>query len=295
MKQSEHNNILKKYARNILKVFFALLLCCAIGAGILVCYANYIKNNYTITFYQLTSDNVSENLRIIFLSDVHLAEYGENNERLLNDIKSLNPDIILLGGDLVTYGVEDYTSMLDLCANLAEIAPAYGIMGNHEDEKTYLLNDNDLYDNFTSTGVEFLRNRSVTVELGLNTVEIVGISGNAKSYELYGGRDKMESLSDEYSSYRICMAHIPALYLDELLPYSYDLALAGHTHGGIVRLPKVGGLYSVEEGFMPTYSGGKYKLSNGSPLIVSCGLGDSNSVPRINNPHELVVIDVNWY
>jgi hypothetical protein len=224
-----------------------------------------------------------------------MAEYGEDNERLLNDIVSLNPDIILLGGDLVTYSVEDYEPMLDLCRNLADIAPTYGIMGNHEDEKIYLLNDDELYDSFTSTGAVFLQNQSATIEIGLNTVEIVGISGNAKSYELYGGRKKMESLSDEYSGYRICMAHIPSLYLEEMQPYSYDLALAGHTHGGIVRLPKLGGLYSVEEGFLPTYSGGEYTLDNGSPLIVNCGLGDSSDVPRINDPHEVVVIDVNWY
>jgi hypothetical protein len=295
MKQKGHNTQKKFNIGHILKGFFVILLCCALAAGGLIYYINYTKNNYKITFYQLTSDKVSENLRIIFLSDVHLAEYGEDNERLLDDIKSLNPNLILLGGDLVTYSVEDYTSMLNLCADLTELAPVYGIMGNHEDEKIYLLNDDELYDKFTATGAVFLQNQSATIEIGLNTVEIVGISGNAKSYELYGGRKEMEALSDEYNSYRICMAHIPALYLEELLPYSYDLALAGHTHGGIVRLPKLGGLYSVEEGVLPTYSGGEYTLENGSPLIVNCGLGDSNNVPRINDPHEVVVIDVNWY
>ena len=75
--------------------------------------------------------------------------------------------------------------------------------------------------------------------------------------------------------------------------YSFDLGLAGHTHGGIVRLPKLGALYSAEEGLFPEYGGGVYTLDNKATLIVSRGLGDSGKWPRINNVPELSVIDIN--
>ena len=71
--------------------------------------------------------------------------------------------------------------------------------------------------------------------------------------------------------------------------------MAGHTHGGIVRLPALGGLYSAEEGLLPVYDGGQHALDNGAELIVSRGLGHSGRVPRIFNLPELVVIDVNRY
>ena len=61
---------------------------------------------------------------------------------------------------------------------------------------------------------------------------------------------------------------------------------------GIVRLPKIGPLYSAEEGFLPDYAGGSYELANNATLIVSRGLGDSSRVPRINNVPELSVIDI---
>jgi predicted MPP superfamily phosphohydrolase len=85
------------------------------------------------------------------------------------------------------------------------------------------------------------------------------------------------------------------LFDAQLSDYDFDLGIAGHVHGGIVNIPLLGGLYSEEEGFFPTYYGGRNILSNQKPLIISRGLGDSSPIPRINNMPELVVIDVNWY
>ena len=81
-------------------------------------------------------------------------------------------------------------------------------------------------------------------------------------------------------------------FVDYMQDAPFDLALAGHTHGGIVRLPKIGPLYTAEEGFLPDYAGGSYTLANNATLIVSRGLGDSSRAPRINNVPELSVIDI---
>ena len=78
---------------------------------------------------------------------------------------------------------------------------------------------------------------------------------------------------------RICLAHVPTYFPEHLENYSFELGLAGHTHGGIVRLPKIGPLYTAEEGFFPDYAGGSYTLANNATLIVSRGLGDSSWVP----------------
>lgn len=101
-----------------------------------------------------------------------------------------------------------------------------------------------------------------------------------------------QEAEDQYDL-RICIAHVPTYFPEKLENYSFDLGLAGHTHGGIVRVPKLGPLYSMEEGLLPEYGGGSYTLANKATLIVSRGLGDSSEWPRINNVPELSVIDIN--
>lgn len=280
---------------NVLSALATLLVLALLLAGIVYHSIDQGKREYELRFYQMVSDRVSRNIRFVLISDLHLREYGEDNIRLIADVSALKPDVILLGGDLVTYNEDSYDNMLSLCGKLAGIAPVYGVMGNHEDEKIFLDNDSELSERFAATGVTILRNRAETLEIGDDRIELVGVSGNASGFEKYGGRECMEGLSEEYEGFRVVMAHIPTLFPDALQDYAFDLGVAGHTHGGVVRLPKFGGLYSAEEGFLPTYCGGKYALDNGGSLVVSRGMGSSGKIPRVFNLPELVVIDVNWY
>ena len=280
---------------NALSALVAFLIPVLLLGGIVYHSIDRAEREYGLTFYHITSDRVSRNIRFLLLSDLHLREYGEDNAQLVSDVSALNPDVILLGGDMVTYGVESYDHMLTLCEKLVDIAPVYAVMGDHEDEKTFLEGDKQFPERFAATGVVVLRNRVETLELGADSIELVGISGNGDSFEKYGGRACMDALSEPYEGYRVVMAHIPTLFSDALQEYGFDLGIAGHTHGGIVRLPGFGGLYSAEEGLLPTNSGGRYALDNASALIVSRGLGSSEGIPRVFNLPELVVIDVNWY
>ncbi len=229
----------------------------------------------------------------MFLSDVHLHEYGEDNADLVADIRNLQPDLILLGGDLVTDSVPTYDNMLSLCSQLTEIAPVYGVLGNHEDVMIFLQGDKELGSRFEATGIHLLRNEEGICDLYGNTISILGVEGQPQDFDKYGAKTFMDQ-AEQNSDYdfRICMAHIPTCFPDILENYSFELGLAGHTHGGIVRLPKIGPLYTAEEGLFPTYAGGSFTLNNKATLIVSRGLGDSSRWPRINNVPELSVIDV---
>ena len=256
---------------------------------------NYCKTNFEVDFYQVESLKVTSEIRAVVISDVHLREYGEDNEALVQAVKDLHPDLILSAGDLVTYGCDDYENMLSLCRQLSKIAPMYGIMGNHEDEKTYLENDTELRDKFAKTGMKLLINEKETVHIKGNTVELVGVSGDKDGFEQYGGKEVMESLEENSTCMRICLAHVPILFDQTLQDYPFDLGIAGHTHGGVIRLPVIGGLYSAEEGFLPEYDAGMFDLDNGAELFISRGLGDSGKIPRFNNTPELAVIDIRWY
>ena len=270
-----------------------LLVVFAVCAGALFSNIDYNRTHYTAEFYQISSRKLTHRIRFVFLSDVHLREYGEDNADLVADIRNLAPDLILLGGDLVTYGVSGYDNMLSLCRQLSEIAPVCGVLGNHEDELYFLDNDRDLVQRFTDAGVTVLRNEEAVYDLYGNSVSILGVEGQPQDFDKYGAKEFMDQAEQETGyDFRVCMTQVPTYFPDILENYSFELGLAGHTHGGIVRLPKIGPLYTAEEGFLPTYAGGTYVLQNDAALIVSRGLGDSSQWPRINNVPELSVIDV---
>ena len=255
----------------------------------------YCMHNFEVNFYQVESTHVTSDVRIAVISDVHLSEYGEDNKELVDAVRAVKPDIIISAGDLVTYGQDNYDNMLSLCRQLAEIAPFYGVMGNHEDEKVFLANDTQLHKKFRETGMILLVNKVEKLRIQNNEIELVGVSGGTESYDLYGGKEAMDSLAPNSTALRICVAHVPTLFRDRLDEYDFDLGIAGHTHGGLIRLPVIGGLYSAEEGFNPDYDGGLFDLDNGATLFVSRGLGNSGKIPRFNNTPELAVIDIRWY
>ncbi len=271
-------------------VVLALLL--FIGAGV-AANISYNRTHYTMEFYQINSRKLSHGIRIIFISDIHLREYGEDNQDLVQDITELAPDLILLGGDIVIDSESNYDNMVALCHKLVEIAPTYGVLGNHEDVKIYIQKDKDLINRFENTGMRFLINESDTLTLYDNTVSIVGLDGDPSSFEKYGAKERMETFeAEDKSDFQICLAHVPTYFPDILSQYHFELGLAGDAHGGLIRLPKIGALYSPDEGLFPEYAGGEYTLSNKAHLIVSRGMGDSSWWPRINNVPELSVIDV---
>ena len=263
-----------------------------LGAAAAV-YSLYRAAHYRITFYRETSEKVAGDIRIAVISDIHCREYGNRNEKLLSDLRELGPDLILFPGDMVILDIDDYQPALDLVSGAAAIAPCFGVLGNHESERIYFKDDADLPRKFEDAGLKLLRYACEDIRIGDDTVRLIGVEGTAHAFEKYGGREFMDGTEADPGVYSVLMAHIPALFGPQLSGYDFDLGIAGHVHGGIVRIPFVGGLYSAEEGFFPEFSAGRYTLENGQTLIISAGLGNSRPFPpRINNAPELVVIDV---
>lgn len=288
-KRTDNAEARKSWLLSILTTVLLFLFVC----GMLMQNIRYNQTHYTAEFYKISSRKLNHNVRIVFLTDVHLREYGEDNCELVEDIQSLKPDLILLGGDLVNDNVSGYDNMLSLCSQLTEIAPVCGVLGNHEDVMIYQQGDKELAQRFTDAGVRVLRNEEASYEVYGNKISILGVEGNAETFANYGAKEFMDAAEEETDyDLRVCIAHIPTYFSEELQNYSFELGLAGHTHGGIVRIPKLGPLYSSEEGLFPTYGGGAYTLNNDATLIVSRGLGDSSRWPRINNIPELSVIDI---
>lgn len=288
--QKEKKN--KPLWQKIVKIV-ALVLVVAIVATAGV---NIILNrNFTVSFYQVRSDKVTDNIRVVELADLHNATYGKDNEKLVAKVKALKPDLIFYAGDMMNYKNSDYSVLFTLSDKLSEVAPIYACLGNNELDQ-YLFEDKAFVKKLSSHKVTVLSNEATDVTVGNTTVQLIAVTEGAEQYDNPNTNAKkfVESL-EPTNNCRICLTHYPELFFNKLLEKNIDIAFTGHAHGGHIRLPKIGGLYSNGEGFLPKLTAGVEEAADGTQVVISRGLGNHNVIPRINNQPELVVVDICWY
>ena len=302
-KKLENDAPKKKRRFKKLKIFLAIVLVLILAVGGIFGGSYLINQNFTVSFYQITSEKVSNNVRIVELSDLHNSEYGKDNSKLVKRIKALHPDIIVYAGDMMNEKDNDYHVMFDLSDKLCKIAPIYACYGNNELDQQ-LFHDKTFKDQLVKHNVTLLSNEATNIEIGSSTIQLVAISDNVKQFDVKtnNGKKFIEAL-EPTENCRICLTHYPELFNEKLLNRDIDIALTGHAHGGHIRVPYLGGLYSTGEGFLPKFSEGVVEADDGTKVVVSRGLGNSSEatgvdwlkIPRINNQPELVVVDICWY
>ena len=250
-----------------------------------------LSEELEVSFYHLYSPKIvgAESVRAVVLSDLHNREFGPGNRELTRQITALEPDLILIAGDMVNADDENLDIVLNLCRALVEIAPVYYSPGNHESNLMY-EQDSPLESLLTECGVHFLVTWSEETVVGKTPFLIGGLNTSPEGFSEYGA-----AFMEEYqqsAAFKLLISHYPSLYYNALADAEIDLAVCGHFHGGQVRLPVLGGLYHVDTGFFPQYSGGMYQLSRAA-VFVSRGMGGHSPFPRVNNRPELAVIDIN--
>ena len=230
-------------------------------------------------------------IKIVLISDLHNTIFGENQSILIDMIKNINPDFIVLAGDIFDH-ITPMTGTQLLLSGIYNIAPIYYVTGNHE----YLsLNIQKIQEELISYGVIILSDNYMKVEVNNNEIIIAGIEDPFIYYydvPDYNQNDSMEEAFrdlDNMPLFKILIAHRPEM-IENYKRYSFDLVLSGHTHGGQVRIPYIlNGLYAPDQGIFPKYAGGMYRHGN-LTHIISRGLSINPGLPRIFNPPELVVI-----
>lgn len=293
LRQIQYENVRLKQKKRIKKVFLSLavfiLTLCTVCAVTALYWSNQ-NRHFVVTHYDIFSDKVEDSIRAVVLSDLHSCEYGENNSGLIQKVEELEPDMILMLGDMLNQDHPDADRLLALCRELLKTAPVYFVNGNHEGEIINARLDSiPLNDMLKEIGVKVLIHSMDEFKKGATTVRLIGVSTNKDNYDKWS-RDRVDSyLSTD--DYKIFLSHYPSLYYEKLRDLDVDLALAGHYHGGLIRIPGIGGLYHPEGGLFPKYDGGIYQLTN-AKLIVSRGIGGHGTIPRINNVPELVVVDI---
>jgi predicted MPP superfamily phosphohydrolase len=315
-----------KSKRNIrvFKLFVISLIFVCIAASVAVVGCNYIENrNFKETFYCVSSLKVNNKIRVVQISDLHNSSFGEENQKLVSRIEKLKPDLIIYTGDCIDSKTDAEDNALNLCKKLSTVAPSYYIYGNNEVEKYYdnpltqdsldekfgfndenrdptkLLEITDsLTEKLEKSGVKVLKNSFDTITIGNTEVDVYGVlTSNPSSFWSYAGKTFDEFIFTNENRFKITAIHEPVVF-ETYFPDTWgDLMLAGHTHGGTVKIPIIGPLYTREGGFLPAKNGhyiyGRSDVQ-GRPLIVSSGL-ENNNLFRLNNQPEIVIVDVNKF
>jgi len=232
----------------------------------------------TITVHENNLPSAFDGFRIAHISDLHSAQMGKDNRRLIQMLKDAKPDIIAITGDIMDFRDEDTSIAISFAQEATKIAPCYYVTGNHE-VRMELTKRQELLDGLEAAGVRVLMDEETVLKRDGEEIAVVGHKWNRK-----GSVDTI-SLFD---GYRILLSHTPEKF-DDYVAADYDLVLCGHNHGGQMRLPFLGGVYAPSEGFFPHFDSGLFSLGN-TDMIVSRGIGNSSFPLRINNPPEVVLI-----
>ena len=267
-----------------------LIICAVILALVLPGLYNGMK---TVT-YDIDSALVSSPVRIVLITDLHSCRYGKDEKKLTDAVISLEPDIILLGGDFFDDKL-DSGNCESFLQTLNGRYPVYYVTGNHE----YWSDSDKFWDDMQTLqdyGVIRLRGDMEILDIGDAQIAVCGIDDPHLFYQ-EDDTDFTEELEAVTSAvpedvFSILLTHRPELY-EEYQGRGFDLVLAGHAHGGQWRVPGlINGLFAPDQGLFPQYAGGYYSGGD-TPMIVSRGLArESTLLPRLYNRPELVVIDI---
>lgn len=258
-------------------------------AAVIVLAAIGLDQRMIVRTYTVQNERISKPIRLVVLTDYHGCDYGPDGSILVAEVEKLQPDAILLVGDMFSAD-GDAEEELRMFRQLDSIAFTYYVTGNHEYWEYDLSR---LLARIADTGVTALDQNCVSLVVDGQRINLCGIP------DPYAYVDTQEALrrAEEdirHEAFTILLAHRPELIEQYAAAEVFDLVVSGHAHGGQIRVPfLVNGLYAPNQGWFPQYAGGQYEV-DGTTLIVSRGLSIHRQwwIPRVFNRPELVLIDL---
>lgn len=244
----------------------------------------YYFNNYTYAVKEIkvVSSDVPKGFhgyRILHISDLHNSCYGEGNQKLIRKIMKLSPDVIFYTGDMIDKQSPGKDHFRMLIEGIAHKYPSYFADGNHEDELSK-EEKKELVSALDGSGIRYIDDEKLSLERDEDQITLYGLRLPRKylrnTYDENGkiGLRKEELIKrfgKTENGFTMLLAHNP-LYFDVYAEYGINLTFSGHVHGGVVRLPLLGGILSPDRTFFPKYSKGLY-VKEDKKIVVSPGIG----------------------
>lgn len=267
------------------------------------------SKNFVVTEYDICNDRLvglDGKQTIVVISDLHSKVFGDKNQPLIDSIKAIKPDIIVVAGDMLIGRVLDSCFVgEELLLELAKEYPIYYENGNHEQrmkvgELEFQVQFSQYKERLEKAGVVFLENESRTIQIDKQHITFWGLEMDKKYFEKchyqtitqeelelsLGTVKEKNQLYD--NNYNILIAHNP-VHGNAYAKWGADMVISGHLHGGMIRIPFIGGIITPQVRLFPKYSGGRYQKDN-TDIIVSRGLGGHTIRIRVMNWPELVVL-----
>lgn len=260
---------------------------------------------YMIESEQLPAD--FDGYRIVILADLHNTAYPGGGQGIIEFVQEQKPDIVLLAGDMIVCRSDMRDANMKTGVFIRELAArveCYYGFGNHETGisagvrgvgsmwREYL----DILNQGREKAVRLLDNETVELVRGNSAIRITGLNLDMSYYKRIMakklGKDALESMlgAASCSAYNILIAHNPE-YFDTYAAWGADLVVSGHNHGGLVRIPGLGGVISPRLRIFPKYDYGVYHKGN-STMILSGGMGAHSLKIRVNNRPELILAEL---
>lgn len=276
------------------KVFWFFLTIAIVAFSIWIVWDN---KRIVVTNYSVASETLPKEFdgyKIAQISDLHNDEFGENNCELIALLREIKPDMIAITGDLLDSRRTNVEKAYCFVEQAVEIAPCYYATGNHESRREeYLV----LEEKMRKAGVIILRDEKMPIVRKEAEITVAGMED--PSFYLKDSKFKkipksvhrrIDKLMVDEEGFVLLLSHRPELF-DAYCQYGVDVALTGHVHGGQFRIPFLGGIVAPNQGFFGKYDAGLYEQGK-TKMVLSRGLGQSIFPFRVNNPPELVVVEL---
>ena len=282
--------IMKKITIIIVLSIIFIFLCCL--------YLHYENTKLQVSNYNIKNDKIPgdfNDYKIVQISDFHNTKSKTLTNSLVKEIEMQKPNIIVVTGDFVDSSKTDIETAINFIRKINNIAPIYFISGNHE---ASISDYSKLKGKLEENKVIILDNKIEELKINESTINLIGINDPQMAHEngvTHSEIVKIELDKAQYDEnrYNILLSHRPELF-DTYVEKKIDLILAGHAHGGQIRIPFIGGIIAPNQGFFPKYTNGIFE-ENKTTMVISRGIGNSILPFRINNKPELVVITLQKY
>lgn len=284
MEQRKGKRFTKKKTRRV--VFLLLFL-------LVLMWIYYGNTSIQVNEIQIESTRIPKEFdgyRIAHIADLHNAEFGKEQSKLLLKLHEANPDLIVITGDLIDSKTPNVTVAMDFVKAAVKIAPVYYVTGNHE---AWTHKYSELKKELIKSKVKILDDDKEELRKGNSAILLLGLKDPA-FYHLDPVEEgamlssKLMELKKDAQDFSLLLSHRPE-HFESYVESGIDLVLSGHAHGGQFRIPFIGGVIAPNQGFFPKYTAGLYQDKN-TAMVVSRGLGNSIIPVRINNPPEIVMV-----